>query len=280
MELKDLQQALDDFFATSPFNFVTPEMAIDPADTGRRLYESPLLAVGDANDPMWEGLRRPEAVSELFRVPREWMPEARTVVSYFAPFTDFVVEGNMQDPVEVGNGWLYARIEGQAFLHQVNHFIENWFKEHRAKALSPYASPDFKYVFEPGTSVDVKDPEIGFTSNWSERHVAFVCGLGTFGLQKALITERGVCGRFGSVITDVDFPVTKRKYTEIYEYCLMCRACTRCPAKAINITTGKSHHICASYFDTLRDKYSPRFGCGKCYVNVPCARQRPMVRNY
>lgn len=31
-----------------------------------------------------------------------------------------------------------------------------------------------------------------FGSNWSERHAAYVCGLGTFGLSKGLITDKGM----------------------------------------------------------------------------------------
>jgi len=273
--LTGLHEALERWFAESPLNRVSPEMALDPADIGQRLYETPILAVGSADDPLWEQMRLPQAVGSIFRTPRQWMPSGRTVVSYFAPFTDFVVDGNCVDPVDVGNGWLYARIEGQAFLTETNHFIERWFADHGVKAYSPYAGKEFHYVFEPGSSDDVADKSLSFTSNWSERHVAFVCGLGTFGLSKALITERGVCGRFGSVITDTDLPVTQRQYTGIYEYCTMCGACTRCPAHAIDLHTGKSHHICTTYFDTLRVKYAPRYGCGKCYVNVPCARRRP-----
>lgn len=273
--IDELQAALQKRFNESPLNHVSPEMALNPADIGQRLYDTPIFAVGAADDPMWDEMRHPQAVGHLFRTPHQWMPESRTVVSYFAPFTDFVIDGNCIDPVDVGNGWLYARVEGQAFLTDTNHFIERWFADHGVKAFSPYASPDFRYVFEPGTSPDVADPSLSFTSNWSERHVAFVCGLGTFGLSKALITERGVCGRFGSVITDAQIPVTQRQYTGIYEYCIMCGACTRCPGHAIDMRTGKSHHLCTSYFETLRAKYAPRYGCGKCYVNVPCARHRP-----
>ena len=100
--------------------------------------------------------------------------------------------------------------------------------------------------------------------------------MGTFSLSKGLITERGVSGRFGSVVTDAPLPVTKRRYTGLYDYCSMCGACVRnCPAQAISLEHGKSHHLCCSYFDTLREKYAPRFGCGKCQVNVPCERRIP-----
>ncbi len=46
-----------------------------------------------------------------------------------------------------------------------------------------------------------------------------------------------------------------------------------CPAKAITLQEGKSHIKCTRYFDTLRERYAPRFGCGKCQVGVPCERK-------
>lgn len=273
--LEEFQKALDNWFETNPNNYVSEPMALKPSDIGQKLYDNPIIAIGDANDPLWETLKDQNAVGSVFRTPKEWMPSGKNVISYFAPFTDFVVEGNCKDAVDVGNGWLYARVEGQEFLTATNHFIERWFASKQIWAFSPYASSEFNYVFESGTSETIPDKALSFTSNWSERHVAFVCGLGTFGLSKALITEKGVCGRFGSVIVEKDFPITKRDYTDIYEYCIMCGQCQRCPGKAITLESGKSHHLCSSYFDTLRDKYAPRYGCGKCYVNVPCMRERP-----
>ena len=197
------------------------------------------------------------------------------VVSYFAPFSDYVVEGNCADAVDVGNGWLYARVEGQQMLTEINHFLVRWFESQGVKALSPYASDQFRYVFEAGSCDQIEDKSLSFTSNWSERHVAYVCGMGTFGLSKGLITERGVAGRFGSVIVDACLPITPRSYSDLYEYCAMCGACMRCPGGAITLEGGKSHIACSSYVNKMRELYAPRFGCGKCQVKVPCQRCIP-----
>lgn len=273
--LHSIQEALAEFVATSPLNYVTEQMALVPEDVGQRLYDAPIVKIGAADDPLWEALKAPQAVGELLRTPKEWMAEARNVVSYFAPFSDFVVDGN-RDATAVGNGWLYARVEGQAFLTEVNHFLERWFAEQGVKALSPYASAEFKYVFEAGTCEAVENKSLSFTSNWSERHVAYVCGLGTFGLSKGLITERGVAGRFGSVVTAAPLEVTPRPYSDIYEYCSMCGACARqCPGEAITLVEGKSHPKCCAYVNVMREWYAPRFGCGKCQVGVPCERGIP-----
>ena len=122
--------------------------------------------------------------------------------------------------------------------------------------------------------------EVSFTSNWSERHVAFVCGLGTFGLSKGIITSKGVAGRFGSIITELYLSPQKREYENIYEYCSMCGACIKkCPVNAISIENGKDHIICSKFLDKTAEKYKPRYGCGKCQIGVPCESRIPKKYN-
>ncbi len=273
--LEQITQALSQALRESACNYVSEQMALCPQDVGQRLYDDPIVKIGSAEDELWEELKAPEAIGHLFRTPKEWMAQAKCVVSYFAPFSDYVVEGNCADAVDVGNGWLYARVEGQQMLTEINHFLERWFESQGVKALSPYASDQFRYVFEAGSCDQIEDKSLSFTSNWSERHVAYVCGMGTFGLSKGLITERGVAGRFGSVIIDACLPITPRSYSDIYEYCTMCGACMRCPGGAITLEGGKSHIACSSYVNKMRELYAPRFGCGKCQVKVPCQRGIP-----
>ncbi len=273
--LEQITQALSQALRESACNYVSEQMALCPQDVGQRLYDDPIVKIGSADDELWEELKAPEAIGHLFRTPKEWMAQAKCVVSYFAPFSDYVVEGNCADAVDVGNGWLYARVEGQQMLTEINHFLERWFESQGVKALSPYASDQFRYVFEAGSCDQIEDKSLSFTSNWSERHVAYVCGMGTFGLSKGLITERGVAGRFGSVIIDACLPITPRSYSDIYEYCTMCGACMRCPGGAITLEGGKSHIACSSYVSKMRELYAPRFGCGKCQVKVPCQRGIP-----
>lgn len=273
--LEQITQALSQALRESACNYVSEQMALCPQDVGQRLYDDPIVKIGSADDELWEELKAPEAIGHLFRTPKEWMAQAKCVVSYFAPFSDYVVEGNCADAVDVGNGWLYARVEGQQMLTEINHFLERWFESQGVKALSPYASDQFRYVFEAGSCDQIEDKSLSFTSNWSERHVAYVCGMGTFGLSKGLITERGVAGRFGSVIIDACLPITPRSYSDLYEYCTMCGACMRCPGGAITLEGGKSHIACSSYVNKMRELYAPRFGCGKCQVKVPCQRGIP-----
>lgn len=271
MTRESILQALVEYVEKSPLNYITAEQALDPADVGQKLYDAPIIAIGSADDPMWEEMKQPQAVGSLFKTPKEWLPGAKTVISYFAPFTDYVRDGNKADRVEVGNGWLYARVDGQEFLDKVNHYLEDLLSGDGHHAFCPYSSAEFVQVRESGTNPDVKDLSLRFTSNWSERHVAYICGLGTFGLSKGLITKKGVSGRFGSIITDWELPADIRPYTGLYDYCSMCGKCAQnCPAAAISLQEGKNHSICQSFVTELSKKYAPRFGCGKCQVNVPC----------
>jgi len=117
---------------------------------------------------------------------------------------------------------------------------------------------------------------VSIRSNWSERHVAFVCGLGTFGLSKGLITKSGIAGRFGSILTELYLPPNNREYENIYEYCSMCGICVKnCPANAISIENGKNHNICSEFLNKTAKKYNPRYGCGKCQIGVPCENKIP-----
>ena len=151
--------------------------------------------------------------------------------------------------------------------------IARLLREEGYEAVIPAGHPDFCTNRDPNR-IALGQPM--FTSTWSERHVAFAAGLGTFSLTKHLITEKGVCGRFGSVITTAPFAPTPRTYTDPYEYCTFCGACIRrCPVGAIHLKTGKDMIACTAFMDINKATYAPRHGCGKCQLSIPCETERP-----
>jgi epoxyqueuosine reductase QueG len=116
-------------------------------------------------------------------------------------------------------------------------------------------------------------------SNWSERHAAFVAGLGTFSLNRSLITELGSAGRLFSVVTELALKPTPRPYTKFDEYCTKCGACIRrCPPRAVD-ENGKDNAACSQYLQRVLRRYQPRYGCGKCQTAVPCEGGRPSLPN-
>ena len=252
------------FIASSPLNTVGPDTALTPDVAGLRLFDAPLVAFGAADDPLFDKLREPQVVGPMFRPPGDWLDGARTVISVFMPFSATVRESNRADPRAPSAGWLHARIEGQALLGELCCELIRRLNEQGHGAVAPSLDPHFTTE--------------NYRSSWSERHVGFVCGLGTFGLSAGLITERGMAGRLGSVVTTLALPPDTRPYTDVYEYCTRCGACLRaCPVHAIG-EDGKKHPPCDALLEETRAAHAPYYGCGKCQVGVPCEASRPARR--
>lgn len=260
-----LIQATHDFVSNDLSNQISKEFALSSDLIGVKMYDSPLIKIGDANDPYFQKVK--DQIGPHFMTPMEWLPSVSSVISIFLPASLKIRSDNYKDMAWPSSSWLHARIEGQMMIANLSQFLKHLLEEKGYQAVIPTADP--RFFARKGLPGATKERQ--FTSNWSERHVAFICGLGTFGLSKGLITEKGVAGRYTSLITNLSLPKDKREYQNLYEYCSMCGACARnCPAKAISIESGKDHVKCFAYLNQTRERFSPRYGCGKCQVKVPC----------
>lgn len=271
MQKEYLIEAVTDFVKKAPDNYIQKEYAISEDVIGTKIYEDPLFAFGSADDEYFSLFKSPEGIGNHFLTPKEWLPTAKTVISFFLPFSEQVKNSNSIDKMWPSNEWLHGRIEGQNFLCKITLHLQEELKKAGYTSVIPALDKKFWSKTAPDGS-----SELSFTSNWSERHVGFACGLGTFGLSKGLITAKGMAGRIGSVVTDLELPATERAYTEVYEYCIRCGACIpQCPVSAISMENGKNHLTCSAFLDKLKEKYQPRYGCGKCQVHVPCSNGIP-----
>lgn len=271
------------FVETSPKNRIRAADAIYPELAGMRIFDPPLIGVSSAQDPLYtEEFKRVGVISPEYRSPCEWLPGAKSVISFFLPFTEEVRRSNRAKvdtpyenglPQRAGAAWLHGRIEGQEMINALTDYIQKLLTEAGMENICPTTSGQLRMITP-------------YISTWSERHAAYASGLGTFGLSKGLITKKGMAGRFGSVITAGEFPADVRPYTDAFEYCILCGACqSRCPAGAIRIergcALGKDQTICGPY---IREGWLPphgpqgivRYGCGKCQVAVPCESQIPI----
>lgn len=286
MDKHELMQMSQEFVEMSVENIIAKEVAISEAIIGTKIYEPPIFAFGAADDEKFRILKDESVIGKHFMLPREWLPQARTVISFFLPFTEAVRNSNRKDMSWPSDEWLHGRIQGQEFLKKLCLHIESRLVDAGYPSIAP--SFDKRFWVKLGLNNISTYPdnfaETGqFTSNWSERHVAFVCGLGTFGLSKGLITKKGIAGRFGSVVTTLPLSPDKRTYENIYEYCSMCGACARnCPAHAISEKEGKDHKLCAQFLDEVaencKESIGSYVGCGKCQVGVPCENCIPEVK--
>jgi epoxyqueuosine reductase QueG len=253
MDFDKVNKAIIEFWQNSPLNIVEELDSL-------RLYDEPLVGVAQASDPLFDSLKAEDVVGAQHMSPYEWLPDSKSVVSFFLPFSLKVRETNRNNGLPAKE-WLYGRIEGEEFNIALRKYLVGWFKDQGFEAMSPAVDERFKVTNR--------------RSNWSERHVAYIAGLGTFSLSCSLITRRGSAGRVGSIIVNAPLDPTPRYYNSIDENCSRCGACImRCPPLAIT-ESGKDHAVCSGYCDRTKMRYHPRYGCGKCQTGTPCEDRIP-----
>ena len=282
MNKGELVNIIENIYNSAEDNFI-------PTLPESRLYEMPLVGVGSASDGLFEKYKDPGVIGPWYMTPEEWLPGCRSVISLFFPASDEVKKSNRKMKDGTGEYWLYARIEGQTFIQNTMMKLKADLEDNYGmKTCVPQYDSRF-IVVKRGEGVEGYScvNEQTFGSNWSERHAGFICGLGTFGLSKGLITEKGMAGRMGSILIDHEIEPDKRPYTDRYEYCTKCGACIkRCFRNAISLNMdktvtladmdkGKNHNICEEWLGQARKLYAPRYGCGLCQTGVPCESQIP-----
>jgi len=272
MNKQDILKLAESFCMTSPLNYVGDDWGLDKKLVGMQLLDKPIMKVGCADDPWFEKLKNPEIVGPHFKLPKVWLDDAKTVISFFFPTGEQIRNSNRgQNPVP-SLEWTVGRVEGQRFIDAFGAYLKTTIISQGYSAVHPYL--DDRYVC---THPDPKEDVPPYNSNWSERHVAFVCGLGTFGLHDCIITEKGCAGRLLSLITNIDLELDERDYSERFDYCIKCGQCiSKCPFEAIKADGNKDIIECAKLQRFYHRVFiKPRVGCGKCLVGIPCENSRP-----
>jgi len=230
-------------------------------------WKEPLVAYADAMDKMFFDLKH--TVSFSHALPKDLLPKAKTVVTYFIPFDEVIVKSNVEGK-ESSRIWAKAYIETNQLILDLNTYIKNELEKLGCKSNVIPATHNFD--------------EKKLISDWSHRHVAFIAGLGKFGLNNMLITDKGCCGRVGSFITDLRIEPTKRKDEEncLYRHMNICKKCVdRCVNDALKIDSFNRHkcyEMCLYNAEVHSDIILSDV-CGKCLVNVPCSTINPLKTN-
>lgn len=243
-------------------------------------FELPTVAFSRGDDPLYDFYKN-HIDPDFYRLPSQWLqaiyghefdPARISVISWFLPQTDDTKEKsratNDCPPLE----WTMNRVHGEECNRQLAKALEQHLIELGYEAVAPMCSDQFSW----GDS-----EKFVKMSNWSERHTAYISGLGTFGLCDGLISKRGKAGRYGSVIVYAPLTPTERTYTEYNEYCMAKNGCTacikRCPAGAITLEGGHDKRKCMQYHSEVIEKIDhERYGydgyavCGLCQTGVPC----------
>ena len=272
-----IEQEIKAFTVTSPANRM-------PFDRDEIIFDEPLVGFADGDDAIFTEYKTIIAPTHL--TPREALAEADgkspadlparlSVISWILPITDKPRKSNRRQKLIPTRLWSYTRWYGEQFNDALRRHLVELLTGEGYLTVAPMQQPYFKTLSN----------EKGLYSNWSERHIAYAAGLGTFSLSDGFITERGIAHRCGNVVTDLVLPASPRTATSPYSNCLFyvdgsCTACiARCPAGAIT-ERGHDKVECLRYqrqdIGYLLKEYEVGVaGCGLCQTKVPCEFRIP-----
>lgn len=239
-------------------------------------FDAPLIGIAAADDELFEKMKDVQIIGPHFITPKQWLENAKTVISIFVPYSAAVRKANSTCPKnEIAPEYVYGKNYLVPYIDALEEKIVSAIKEKGYSVVIP--SKEGGRMKEAVITAD--GTKLKYTSGWSERHAAYACGLGTFGISGGLITAKGVAGRYLSIVTDMPVEADLRPYTDPYEYCTFCGACiARCPADAITVENKKDKAKCSAFVDTTKEKFAPLYGCAKCQCGVPCANGIPKKR--
>ncbi|GMO36417.1 MAG: epoxyqueuosine reductase [Termitinemataceae bacterium] len=255
------------------------------AETNDRFFDEPLIQFASADNSLF--FKYKEIIGTEHLTPKEAYEMAfekdsfqnGTVISVVLPINKKIRESNRNQKNWPSKEWVLTRTFSEGIIKKVGLFMESLLSDFGHKAVSPYMADWFKIHRTPAGPISI----------WSERHIAYAAGLGTFSLNDGFITEKGMAVRLISVVTDLTVEADKIKAKEYRENCLFCSknkcgACIkRCPVNAI---TEKGHDKikCFQYvYGEDSSKFAVSYGgdakagsgCGLCQTGVPCEDKNP-----
>lgn len=228
------------------------------------IWKKPIVRFADANDPGFLELRR--IVDEGHYMPQDYLPGAKNVLSWFLPFLPELGRNNL--PGELSSEqWANAYVLTNEMAARVNGelaaFIQN---ELGCAAAVP---------MDVGM-ISTENPR----SRWSQRHVAYLAGHGTFGKNNMLISDAGTVGRYFSIVTALDIvpDAIIREERCLWKRNGTCGACIRrCESGALT-EEGFDRFKCLRQCLKNMARYPGADVCGKCIVELPCSYGIPKTR--
>ena len=277
-----IEEFIKNLVRESPFN------RLEYLDGGP-VSDEPLVGFADAYDPLMDQFKDAVSPSHL-SPPEAWQqafpgaprPGKLSIIAWVLPLAAAIRTSN-RGPRLPSRHWAHGRLYTEAISNEVRDKLVGSLSQRGHRAVAPARAESF--------DVDWDGPN-GPVSNWSERHYCYAAGLGSFGLNRALITASGTAMRCGSVVADIALPPSDRKGSLTANCPFLetgaCGDCiARCPAGAIT-PEGKDNIRCYRYlfeeigphigdlapdsaFQTTQSATAGRFGiCGLCHSGVPC----------
>jgi epoxyqueuosine reductase QueG len=245
------------------------EEAVAKASHSGGWWRRPLLATAEIDDRF---LALPKIAAKDHILPRDLLPTARSLIVFFIPFKESLIRENSQGERPCRN-WGLSYVETNRLIGDISKGIADLL-----------ASEGFGSALTPATH---NFDEERLMARWSHKHLAFLSGLGRFGLHNLIITPMGCAGRLGSLVTEARLGETP--LIETSEACLakagrQCGKClSACPVAALK-KDGIERRLCwdrlkenratLSHFSDLPESTHV---CGKCAAMMPCSFKNPVM---
>ncbi len=247
--------------------FLEEHVSNYPADVNTaNWWRKPLLVTAKMDD-RFKAL--PEIAAEDHMLPWDLMPTAKSLIIFFLPFTNELIDENTPGKFPCRN-WGLAYESTNTLIGFLSDRIKNFL------AVQGYVSE-----LTPATH---NFDEVRLVSKWSHKHLAHLSGLGRFGVNAQMITPVGCAGRLGSLVTEAglgDNPLIGSEE----ELCLHkrgaeCLQCVnRCPVDAVSEEdTGIDRKRCWDRLnfnlkntEALSGLQESTHVCAKCAVGLPCS---------
>jgi len=277
----------------------TPDNRLVDFD-GVTIFDQPVIGVADGDHTLFDDYR--ELVSPNHILPRKILRRYAAndadlssvrVISWALPYSETIRQSqrNLSWPSRL---YSLARNNGGALIHRLCLHLTDLCQNSGIAAVAPSVTKEYDAF---------RIPVLKFSSNWSERHVAFAAGLGRFGLNASLITPLGSHVRFGSIVTNLDLEPAEVSGRNYRAPCLEseggeCAVCIeRCPVGALS-GNGMNKFRCNTMRKAVRRRHLSQYpqemqmltspvvkngtrkdgyslGCALCQCGVPCEGEDP-----
>lgn len=242
-----------------------PEMILtiirDEAARANRpdLFRQPICAFSAADDPRYHQLKT--IVGPWHKDPAELLPDAKSVISYFVPFTA-VLPKSVREREPVSPLWGEAYVALNSLFDVIGERLSEFLRDAGYSVLSIAAT----HTYDPET----------LQSSWSHRSAAAISGLGSFGANRMLITELGSAGRFCTLLTSAPLepspsPAPERCLHHKNGGCLLC--VKACPVGALKPDSFQ-RFVCNGQ---LLENAGRLSGLGYCDVCGKCVGSCPLA---
>lgn len=245
------------------------------SESNDRIYDEPIIKFASAEDPLFKEYK--SIIGKKHFTPREAYEKEfgknsyhdGTVISVVLPINEKIRKSN-----RVQKEWASKELlDSSSFdLRNISQYLTDILTEMGYKTVAPGDAKWFRKI------IKLKGP----ISNWSERHVAYASGLGTFSLNEGFITEKGMAIRLVSVITELKLEPDGREAKNHMGNCLYynngtCGACIkRCPVNALT-KEGHNKWKCYHHVYVVTEKKFGAPQCSLCQTNVPCEYRNPTL---